>query len=94
MAKCPEIIYVYVRWIQEGFTAERLRNDSGAKFSVKSFGFFRSESQSCRAKVGFTDQKSELQPGRPPECEPNRPEKEPESGLGASTENHSAMRTD
>ena len=30
-----------------------------------------------------------LQPGRPPESEPNRPEKAPESewGLGASTEN-------
>ena len=37
-------------------------------------------------KVGVTDHKSELQPGRPPESEPNRPEKEPESGLDASTE--------
>ena len=40
-----------------------------------------------RPKVGATDQKSELQPGRPQESEPNRPEKEPESGFGASTEN-------
>ena len=31
--------------------------------------------------------KSELQPGRPPKSEPNRPEKGPESGLRASTEN-------
>ena len=42
--------------------------------------------QSCRPKVGVTDQKSELQPGRPPESEPNHPEKGPEWGLGASTE--------
>ena len=28
-------------------------------------------------KVGVTDRKSELQPGRPPESEPNRPEKCP-----------------
>ena len=40
-----------------------------------------------QAKVGVTDQKSELQPGRPPESEPNRPEKGPEWRLGASTEN-------
>ena len=40
-----------------------------------------------QAKVGVTDQKSELQWGRPPESEPNRPEKERESGLGASAEN-------
>ena len=32
-------------------------------------------------------QKSELQPARQPESELNRPEKEPEWGLGASTEN-------
>ena len=32
-------------------------------------------------------QKSELQLGRPPESEPNHPEKGPEWGLGASTEN-------
>ena len=42
----------------------------------------RPESQSYRPKVGVTVQKSELQPGRPPEFEPNRPEKEPEWGLG------------
>ena len=45
------------------------------------------QSQSYKPKVGVTDQKSELQPGRPPESEPNRPEKGPEWGLGASTEN-------
>ena len=50
------------------------------------FGF-RPESQSYRPKVGVTDQKSELQWRRPPESEPNRPEKEPETGLGASAEN-------
>ena len=40
----------------------------------------RRESQSYRQKVRVTA-------GRPPESEPNRPEREPESGLGASTEN-------
>ena len=58
----------------------------GAEFSVKWFGF-RPESQSYRPKVGVTDEKSEIQPGRPPESEPNRPEKGPEWGLCASTEN-------
>ena len=38
-------------------------------------------------KVGVTGQKWELQWGRPPESEPNRPEKEPESALGASAKN-------
>ena len=57
--------------------ADFQRNDSG----------FGPESQSHRPKVGVTGQKSELQPGRPPESEPNRPEKAPEWGLGASTEN-------
>ena len=77
----------YFIWIQEGFAAEPLRNDSGANFqwNFKRFGF-RPESQSCRPKVGDTDQKSEIQPGRPPESEPNRPEKGPEWGLGAFTE--------
>ena len=45
------------------------------------------QSQSYRPKVGVTDQKSELQPGRTPESEPNRPEKWPEWRSGASTEN-------
>ena len=53
---------------------------------MKGFGF-RPESQSYGPKVGVTDQKSEIRPGRPPESEPNRPEKGPEWGLGASTEN-------
>ena len=57
----------------------------GGDFSVKWFGF-RPESQSYRPKVGVTDQKSEIQPGRPPESEPNRPKTGPEWGLGASTE--------
>ena len=39
---------------------------------------------SYRPKVGVTDQKSELQPDRPPEFEPDRPEKAPECGSGAS----------
>ena len=58
---------------------------SGRTFSemIRNFG---PESQSYGPKVGVTDQKSELQPGRPPESELNRPEKGPESGLGASTE--------
>ena len=46
----------------------------------------QAESQSYRLKVGVTDQKSEIQPGRPPKSEPNRPEQGPEWGLGASTE--------
>ena len=49
------------------------------EFSVKWSGF-RSKSQSYRPKVGVTDQKSELQPGRPPECELNRSQKAPELG--------------
>ena len=40
-------------------------------------GSHADKSQSYRPKVGVTDQKSELQPGRPPESEPNRPEKGP-----------------
>ena len=52
----------------------------GGEFTVKWFGF-RPESQSYRPKVGVTDQKSEIQPGRPPESEPNRPEKGPRMGL-------------
>ena len=39
------------------------------------------QSQSYKPKVGVTAQKSELQPGRPSESEPNRPEKEPEYGV-------------
>ena len=35
----------------------------------------------------YRGSKSELQQGRPPESELNRPEREPELGLGASTEN-------
>ena len=57
----------------------------GGEFSTQWFGF-RPESQSYRPKVGVTDQKSEIQPGRPPESEPNRPEKGPKWGLGASTQ--------
>ena len=48
---------------------------------------FGPESQSYSPKIGVTDQESELQPGRPPESEPNHPEKQPESGLDASTGN-------
>ena len=70
-------------WIQEGFTAERPRHDSGATFRGSDSGFGPNVSQSYRPKVGVTDQK----PGRPPESEPNRPDKEPEWRLGASAEN-------
>ena len=73
-------------WIQEGFTAEPPRNDSGANFYLNDSGF-GPKSQSYRPKIGVTGQKSELQLGRPPESEPNRPEKGPEWRLGASTEN-------
>ena len=73
-------------WIQEGFTAQGLRHDSGADFQGNDSGF--------GPQVRVTSQKSELQTksqsysrGRPPESEPNRPEKEPEWRLGASTEN-------
>ena len=37
--------------------------------------------------IRIQPRKSELQPGRPPEFEPNRREKGPEWGLDASTEN-------
>ena len=57
----------------------------GRIFSEMIFGF-RPGSQSYRPKVGVTDQKSEIQPDRPPESELNRPEKAPGWGLGASTE--------
>ena len=67
-----------VIWIQEGFTAEPLRTDSGANFQWND--------SDSGPKVGVTDQKSEIQLGRAPESEPNRPEKGPEWGLGASTE--------
>ena len=40
-----------------------------------------------QAKSRSYGPKSELQPGRPPESEPNRPEKGPEWRSGASTEN-------
>ena len=55
---------------------------------------FQGNDSSFGPKVRVTGQKSELQTksqsynGADPESEPNRPEKEPESGLGASTENH------
>ena len=57
----------------------------GGEFSVKWFGF-RPESQSYRPEVGVMDQESEIQPGRPPESEPNRRKKGPEWGFGASAE--------
>ena len=75
-----KFVCVYVIWIQEGFTAERPRNDLGANFSE----MIRASAQQS---IGVTGQKSELQPGRPPESEPNPPEKGPEWRLGASTEN-------
>ena len=43
------------------------RNDSGANFPLND--------SDSGPKVGVTGQKSELQPGRPPSSEPNRPEK-------------------
>ena len=64
-------------WIQEGFTAEALRNDSGADVQWNDSGL----------GPKFRVPKSELQPGRPPDSEPNRPEKTSEVDLGASTEN-------
>ena len=64
-----------LRWIR--FTVAPPRHDSGANFQRNDFGF-RPESQSYRPKVGVMDQKSDLQPVRLPESEPNRPEKAPE----------------
>ena len=78
----PPVVQSY--WFP--IAAEPPRNDSGADFQGNDSGF-GPQSQSYRPKVGVTVQKSELQWGRPPESEPNRPEKEPESGLGASAEN-------
>ena len=69
-------------WIQKGFTAEPLRNDSGANFQ-------RNDSDSG-PKVRDTGRKPELQTKSrrySPASEPNRPEKGPEWGLGASAEN-------
>ena len=63
-----------------GFKKASLQNPREmirGQISVNWFGF-GPESQSFRPKVGVTDRKSELQPGRPPESEPNRPEKGPE----------------
>ena len=64
---------LFVIWIQKGFTAENFQgNDSDSG-----------------TKVGVKGRKSELQTKSPrysPESEPNRPEKGPECGLGASTE--------
>ena len=68
-------------WSQKGFTAEPPRNDSGANFQWND--------SDSGPKVGVTGRKSELQTKSPrysPESEPNRPEKGPEWGLGASTE--------
>ena len=48
----------------------------------------KTESQRYRPKVGVRYQKSERQPGRPPEFKLNCPEKVPEWGLGASAEHH------
>ena len=64
------------RWIQEGFSVEPPRNDSGGEFSVKCFG--------SGPKARVTGWKSELRTkspscSRPPESEPNRPEKGPKS---------------
>ena len=72
----------FLIWIQEGFTAEPPRNDSGARLQWND--------SDSGPKVGVADQKSEIQPYRPTESEPNRPEKGPRMGfrtLGASTEN-------
>ena len=80
--KKPFLVVRNLIWIQEGFTAEPPRNDSGANFQ-------RNDSDSG-PKVRDTGRKSELQTKSrrySPESEPNRPEKGPERGLGASAEN-------
>ena len=48
--------------------------------------WIRPRKSELQAKIGDRGQKSEIQPGRLPESEPNRPEKGPEWGLGACTE--------
>ena len=71
-----------VIWIQKGFTAEPPRNDSGANF--------QGNDSDSGPKVRVTGRKSELQTKSrrySPKSEPNRPEKGPEWGLGASAEN-------
>ena len=68
--------------LKKGFTAEPLRNDSGANFQWND--------SDSGLKVRDTGRKSELQTKSrrySPESEPNRPEKGPEWGLGASAEN-------
>ena len=75
----------WLRWIQEGFKKALLQNPQEV---IRGQIF----SEMIRIQV----RKSELRPLRtksqsysradPPESEPNRPEKEPESDLGASTD--------
>ena len=78
----------HVRWIQEGFTVEPPppRKDSGVNLQWK-YSDSGPKVRLTGRKAEFTDKKTELQPGRPPESEPNHPEKGPEWGLGASTAN-------
>ena len=87
LGDAPELFYRRVRnYYLSGFKKALLqnppRNDSGANFQ-------RSDSDSG-PKVRVTGRKSELQTKSrrySPKSEPNRPEKGPEWGLGASTEN-------
>ena len=48
----------------------------------------KSELQTKRQSYRPKQKQSELQPGRPPESEPNRAEKVPEWDSGVSTESH------
>ena len=68
----------YFRWIQEPFTPEPFRDDSGPIFKPKS--------QSQKPKSELKTENQGYSKAGPPDSETDRPEKVQESGLGASTE--------
>ena len=77
---------MYSRWIQEGFTVEPPGKVRGPIFSEMN-RVSVPESQSYRPKVGLQTKRPGYSRGDAPESEPNWPEKQPESGVGASTDN-------
>ena len=77
---------IIVIWIQEGFTAEPPETWFGGRILSQMIRI-QAQNSELQAESRSYGQKSEIQPGRPPESEPNRPEMGPEWGLGASAEN-------
>ena len=72
-------VYAYVRWIQEGFTAETLRSHSG-QILCETIWVYLEKSELQAQKSELQAEKSELRAGRPPESEPDHPESIPEWG--------------